>query len=113
MRLLIADDDPSLRLALRMVLEDAGHEVVEAATEPAAREALASVRPDFALIDAGMSGRGVELWRDLRATSPERVLLLTGDAPTLGDLAEEASVVSKPFDFDRLLARIESVGARS
>ena len=108
MRILIADDDPSLRIALRLVLEDAGHDVVEATAEPEARFRLREGRVDIALVDAGMSGTGVRLWQDLQADEAwhGRALLVTGDPWSLGALAEHADVLGKPFDFEALLARI-------
>ncbi len=114
MRLLVADDDSSLRLALRLVLEDAGHAVLEASRVSEARDLIAQQRPDFILIDAGMCQGGVNLWdelvSDLRFRG--RVLLLTGDLTTLGLLGHHHAVVSKPFDYDRLLHRIEKAGPR-
>ena len=112
MRLLVADDDPSLRLALRLVLEDAGHEVVEADSVHEARAILDAGELDFALIDAGMSQEGVGLWDELErdARFRGRALLLTGDLMTLGMLQEHERVVGKPFDFAWLLSRIEREG---
>lgn len=110
LRLLIADDDPTLRIALRLVLEDAGHEVVEATTEPEARFRLREGRVDLALIDAGMSGLGVRMWSELQREPAwhGRALLVTGDPWSLGPLADHADVLGKPFDYDQLLSRIES-----
>lgn len=114
MRLLVADDDSSLRLALRLVLEDAGHDVLEAGSVIEARSLIATHRPDFILIDAGMCQDGVNLWDELVADIRfrGRVLLLTGDLTTLGLLGHHHAVVSKPFDYDRLLHRIEKAGPR-
>ncbi len=114
MRLLVADDDSSLRLALRLVLEDAGHDVLEASSVSEARGLVAAHRPDFILIDAGMCQEGVNLWDELLADIRfrGRVLLLTGDLTTLGLLGHHHAVVSKPFDYERLLHRIEKAGSR-
>lgn len=112
MRLLIADDDPSLRLALRLVLEDAGHSVREVDTVAQALAALASESIDLAVVDAGLSGRGVDLWRSIvRERGPARALLVTGDPVALGSLASHDSVLGKPFDFRDLLERIAQAGA--
>lgn len=114
MHLLVADDDSSLRTALRMILEDAGHAVVEAATTAEARGAMGRGTFDFILIDAGMDGLGTSLWREVtdEAEYRERALLLTGDLLALGPLAQNSAVVEKPFDFDGLISRIERAGAR-
>jgi len=114
MRLLVADDDSSLRLALRLVLEDAGHDVLEASSVLEARSLITAHRPDFVLIDAGMCQEGVNLWDELVSDIRfrGRAVLLTGDLTTLGLLGHHHAVVSKPFDYDRLLHRIEKAGAR-
>lgn len=114
MRLLVADDDSSLRLALRLVLEDAGHEVVEVGSVSDARRIIETQDLDFALIDAGMCQEGVALWDELESAEEfrGRALLLTGDLLTLGYVGNHDGVISKPFDFGALLTRIEGAGPR-
>ncbi|MBT8488208.1 MAG: response regulator [Gemmatimonadetes bacterium] len=114
MRLLVADDDSSLRLAIRLVLEDAGHDVLEASSVREVRGLITAHRPDFILIDGGMCQEGVDLWDELVSDIRYRgrVLLLTGDTTTLGALGHHDAVVGKPFDYERLLHRIEKAGPR-
>ncbi|MEQ1855314.1 MAG: response regulator [Longimicrobiales bacterium] len=113
MRLLVVDDDPSLRTALQMVFEDAGHEVWLAASVAEARAHLERAHVDATLIDAGVSGSGVALWRELEADHrwTGRVLLLTGNLPSLGLLRSHARVIAKPFDYGVLLHYLEELGA--
>jgi DNA-binding response OmpR family regulator len=114
MRLLVADDDASLRMAMKLVFEYAGHDVSEAASVLEARELLHGDLVDLALIDAGMCGTGVKLWSVLEESEEYcgRALLLTGNLPALGALVEHPNVIGKPFDFEVLLARIEETGPR-
>ncbi|MEM7416455.1 MAG: response regulator [Gemmatimonadota bacterium] len=114
MRLLIVDDDPSLRVAIQMVCELAGHSVTSVDAVSAAREQLAEHPFDAVLIDAGMSGSGVELWRSLsdRADYEDRAFLMTGNVPGLGTLGRHPHVMDKPFDYDALLERLEGLGSR-
>jgi two-component system nitrogen regulation response regulator GlnG len=71
-RILIADDEPSIRFVLREALEGAGHEVVEAADGNAARDALAAQVFDLALLDIRMPGpSGLELLDSLRGRGAE------------------------------------------
>jgi len=95
---------------MRLIFTDAGHEVIEAATVEEARQAMARAHVDVALIDAGMDGSGVDLWRDIQteASQAGRALLLTGDLPALGSLRGHPDVLSKPFDYDALLRRIQT-----
>lgn len=114
MRLLIADDDPSLQVALRMVCELAGHDVTTVETAGEARRALEGTDFDAVLVDGGISGDGRALWRSLRVDAPYegRVVLITGDVAELGSLAQARDVLAKPFDYDALLAQLAAMGAR-
>lgn len=112
MRVLIAEDDRSLRSALRMVLKDAGHEVFMASTVAEARSTLFPALPDVILVDASIPGDGVALWQELQASTSYRgrAFLMTGDPTTLGALKRRADVFAKPFDYDVLLAQVREVG---
>src|SRR5262249_9771654 len=57
-RVLVADDDPAIRLVLRHRLEAEGWKVEEAADSQAALDALRSGKFDVALIDIIMPGSG-------------------------------------------------------
>jgi DNA-binding response OmpR family regulator len=115
MRLLIADDDPSLRTALRLVFEDAGHDVLEADCATDARSIIDRSMVDLVLVDAGMYDGGVQFWGELESDTAYhgRAMLLTGDVRSVGILIEHERVMGKPFDFDRLLDFIEGVGPRA
>ena len=88
-RVLIADDHPLIRLAVRRELEDAGFEVCgEAAdSDGAVADALAA-GPDLCLIDVQMPGGGVEAVRRIKGRLPEtKVLMLTSSEDEV-DLVE-------------------------
>lgn len=112
-RVLVADDDPSLRLALTMVFQRAGHDVVAAGDTDAAREIVVANRADVALIDAGMPRDGVAFWRECRDgdNALAGALLVTGDVWALGELARHPMVLEKPFDFRALVERVERLAA--
>ena len=113
--ILLVDDEPMLRMALRQYLEFAGHTVEEAAD---GEDALASVRrrrPDIVISDVLMPTRdGMSLCREMREDP------LVADVPflfitarnTRSDLYEEMErigngCVVKPFEPDLLLAAID------
>ena len=61
-RILIADDEASIRFVLRDLLEGAGHELMEATDGDEARRLLASETFDLAFLDIRMPGAtGLEL----------------------------------------------------
>lgn len=107
-RVLVVDDEASLRMTLAANLELDGFEVVEAESGP---DALARAREqafDVVVTDIRMPGMsGVELFRQLRRLRPGMpVLLMTAFAieNLVRDALREGAhmVVAKPFDPERL-----------
>lgn len=69
-RVLIADDNANIREALRLTLEDEGHEVTEAADGVEALEIAADISPDLIFLDIAMPRMdGIEALRRLKAFS--------------------------------------------
>jgi DNA-binding NtrC family response regulator len=79
-RVLIIDDEPSIRLGITAFLERAGLAVSEAASLGEARRALAESGYDAVLLDAYLpDGQGVDLILDIRATDPTLpIIMMTG-----------------------------------
>ncbi|MGR3581245.1 MAG: response regulator, partial [Sagittula sp.] len=70
MKILIVDDDPSLRDLLRLALERAGHTVICAADGALALTHAARETPDLIVLDIGLPEMdGFEVCRRLRARS--------------------------------------------
>jgi len=108
---LIVDDEPQLRRAVRRSLEGHGYEAKEAEDGRSAIEAFQSFRPDVVLLDLmlpDMSGievcRGIRSYRD----TPIIVLSVAGDEQTKVKALDEGAddYLTKPFGSDELLARI-------
>jgi DNA-binding NarL/FixJ family response regulator len=78
-RVVIADDHAPTRAGVRLVLEEAGHEVcAEAATADEAIRVVAAERPDVCLLDIEMPGGGIRAAGEISAQVPEtRVVVLT------------------------------------
>lgn len=115
LRILVADDEPGLRLAITLFLRRRGHEVVGAADAHEARRLAAEQRFDAALVDARMPGDGLRLLAELEA-SPAlagRTALMSGD-PGRGldtaDLARGRPYLKKPFDMPAAVALLEQLG---
>jgi two-component system OmpR family response regulator len=80
-RLLLVDDEPSIREPLGEYLEGQGFAVTLAASAAEARELLAGGSVDLVVSDIMMPGEdGLSLTRWLRATSAIPVILLTARA---------------------------------
>jgi two-component system KDP operon response regulator KdpE len=117
-RVLVCDDEPQIARALRVVLRDAGFEVVLAAT---AAEALdrATVRPpEAAIIDLVLPDEdGVEVCRRLREWSGMPILVLSavGDEEVKVRALEAGAddYVTKPFGPRELVARLQAALRRA
>jgi CheY-like chemotaxis protein len=73
LRVLVVDDDPDTREAVRRLLEQAGAQVASVASAEEALAALQQAPPDVLLSDIAMPGRdGYELIRRVRALAPDR-----------------------------------------
>ncbi|MDQ7908195.1 response regulator transcription factor [Phytohabitans sp. ZYX-F-186] len=118
-RLLVVDDEPTLRELLSATLRFAGFTVASAATGAEALEAAADQAPDLVLLDIMLPDmEGFDVVRRLRERGrPVPVLFLTArDAPedkinglTLGG----DDYVTKPFDLAELIARIRAILRRT
>ena len=118
-RLLIVDDDPSLRRFLRTELELEGYRCQEAATGQQALELIRAEPWDLLVLDWTLPDfSGVEICRRLRAshnTTP--VLMLTGvdgieDRVKALDAGADDYLV-KPFSIEELLARLRALQRRA
>ena len=114
-RLLLVEDDPTLRQALAFNLTREGYEVATAADGEAGLDAARSDRLDLILLDVMLPGMsGVEVLRVLRregVTTPVIVLSAKGDEidRVVGLKIGADDYVAKPFSRPELLARIEAV----
>jgi DNA-binding response OmpR family regulator len=112
---LVVDDEPSIRLLCRVNLELEGFVVLEAASVPAARAALATDHVDVVLVDVhvGMHD-GRDLIRELRATGDmPRCALLTGSIQlSPEERAGADDVIEKPFTLDALIATVRRLSGR-
>ncbi|HLM08343.1 MAG TPA: response regulator transcription factor [Thermoleophilaceae bacterium] len=119
MRLLLVEDDRSLRDALRRALGLAGYEVLSAAGGQEALTQVAVARPDAVVLDIGLPDiDGLEVCRRLRAAGNRLpVLMLTArdavDDRIDGLDAGADDYVVKPFDVGELKARLRALLRRS
>jgi CheY-like chemotaxis protein len=109
-RILIVEDDPNLRVVIRMVLERAGYEVAEARHGVAALELIEKEPPDLVIADMRMPVMdGVELMGRMRSNSGTAslpIVLLSGLQVDDAAWRLANAVVAKPFEPADLLASI-------
>lgn len=110
-RVLVVDDDESIRRFLEIALRVRGYDVYEAAGARAALAAVPAVRPDVIILDLGLpDGDGVNLTKQLRAANHAAILVLSvRDQEEDKVAALEAGAedyLTKPFGIDELHARL-------
>ncbi len=121
--MLIADDDPAIRLVLRDRLEAAGFAVEEAPDSQSALEALRSGRFDVALIDIIMPGvGGLEVLSTAKSENLRTLVIMITAASTMNNAVEAMKrgahdYLTKPFaNLDLVAAavtRAAEVGAQA
>jgi two-component system, OmpR family, response regulator len=119
-RVLVVDDEATIRELLAGSLRFAGYEVATAASGAEALRAAASSRPDLVLLDVMMpDGDGFEVARRMRAAGgPEiPVIFVTARAEVPDRLTGfeigADDYVTKPFSLDEVLARVRAVLKRT
>ena len=113
LRVLVADDEATLRLALALFLSRHGHEVVQAADAYEAHRLATAQEFDAVLADAHMPGDGIILLEQLEAMPrlKGRTVLMTGDhVPSLGEGMANRPHLSKPFDMTEVIRLVETIG---
>ena len=112
MKILIAEDDNSLRRLLFDQLTGDGYEVVEAANGKAAYDHFLTENPDMAILDVMMPGMdGFSLLNKIRETSQMPVIFLTARGEEIDKVSGlrmgADDYLVKPWGMNELLARIE------
>ena len=116
-KVLIADDQPTMRQLVRLTLESGHFEILEAPDGDAALEVARAEVPDLLFLDWTMPGMaGVEVCRALRqdpATAGIRIVMLTARSQDSDREHAEAmgadDYITKPFSPIQLLEKVRDV----
>lgn len=114
-RVLVVEDDPSIRGLLQILLDSEGYSVATASDGLAGLSEAAQSEPDLILLDLVMPDLGglrvLEQLRDSPVLSRTPVLVVTGQVdavPAVQQLLGDDAVLLKPFAVAELLARVDA-----
>lgn len=119
--ILLVEDDPLLRDAFRMLLEDAGYRILEAASVAEAMASIEAERPALVLLDLGLpDGSGLDVARRLREQRETRAIPVVAMTGRVGPEEREACLeagcieyLPKPVEPLLLLERLPGFLGRS
>ncbi len=117
LKVLVIDDELDIRSLVTMILEGAGHTVIEAGDGGRGFELMTSENPDVVLLDLRMPViDGWEFMRRVREQGIKAPRIVGVSAHASPDSIREAKeagcdgYVSKPFAMDDLIAAVEEPG---
>ena len=119
MWILVVEDEPAMRDALRQGLEEENHTVTVAANGMEGTHAAETLNLDAILLDVMMPGMsGIDLVRRLRAGGRQTPVLMLTARDAARDVvrgldAGADDYLTKPFSFEVLLARLRAMSRRS
>ena len=111
-RVLVVDDDPSIRLLCRVNFELDGYEVLEAESLATTRSTLEEEDVDVVVLDVHLRGeRSDPLVAECHARRPPiPVVLVTGSVEiTEPGLSEADAILPKPFELHQLLSTVRKL----
>ncbi len=107
-RILVVDDDSSLRSIMKMQLEEAGYQVSLASDGIEAYDRLRETRPQLVITDLKMPTSGLDLLRRISADDVQPTLIIITAFGTVETAVEAMKLgaydyVTKPLDFEELV----------
>jgi two-component system response regulator MprA len=119
MKILVVDDDQSVRDSLRKSLTFNGYDVASATDGDDAFTQIRQETPDLLILDVDMpKADGLSVCRELRSTGSDILILMLSDRAEVADRvagldAGADDFMAKPYALEEVLARVRSLHRRS
>ncbi len=113
-RILVVDDEPAVRDALRQVLEYEGMEIITAGSGGEGLTQFEEFRPHVVVLDVKMAGLdGLEVLARLKAVDPGVTVVMISGHGTIATAVQATQqgafdFIEKPLDADRLLVTLRN-----
>jgi response regulator NasT len=112
-RILLVDDDPITLELIRLTLQNAGYQTLEATSGHDALALAQQIHPDLALLDAVMPGMsGIELARHLREETDVPFMFVSSsqEIEIIRQATEHGAIgyLLKPFDVAQIVPAVEA-----
>ncbi|CAB5139887.1 Two-component transcriptional response regulator, LuxR family [Olavius algarvensis associated proteobacterium Delta 3] len=117
-RILVVDDEPSMREVLEYMLQREGYSVICAQNGRKAIELLTKNRVDLMLCDIRLGDiTGLEVLRSCKSTNPDTVVIMISAYASTENAVEAMNIgaydfVPKPFDIDEIKATVANALSR-
>lgn len=113
MKILIVEDDPLIAMDLEDELSDRGFDCVCATTVQDAHVLLERHAPSFAFLDMHLrTDTSFDLARELRVQGVPFAFVSGNDASSLPEDLRTSEILTKPINFDELVALIAETGKK-
>ena len=111
-KIIIVDDEPSIRKTIEGVLTDEGYQTISVGTATELFKALETEKPNLVLLDIWLPGMdGIETLGELRQRHPEIPVIMMSGHATIATAMKATKLgasdfIEKPIDLDALLKSI-------
>jgi DNA-binding NtrC family response regulator len=109
-RILIVDDENTIRTTLRIIFQEAGYKVLTAGTPAEALRLFRTEPLDMVLLDYRLPDNGETVGPEMSRMKPEvPIVVLSGDPEAGSAISFAAALIAKPIQPEQLLEEVARV----